>query len=96
MKWAISAFALGTSAMPGTAGDTMITGIDGKTVSRAGGVETGRFTEGVGFSKNGKFLNVGDLADRQSSVFGVDGTTLKLVNTLELPGYPASLRTQVP
>ncbi len=70
--------------------------IDGKKVSKVGRVETGRFPEGVGFSRDGRFLYVGDLADSQLSVFEVRGTALIPAGTLNLPGYPASLRTQVP
>ncbi|MFP6856317.1 MAG: hypothetical protein VCA73_03515 [Roseibacillus sp.] len=47
--------------------------IEGKKVSLAGTVETGRFPEGVGFSRDGKHLFVGDLADNQISVFKVGG-----------------------
>ena len=67
--------------------------IEGKKVSK---VETGRFPEGVGFSRDGKHLFVGDLADNQISVFKVEGTTLTPEVKIDLPGYPASLRTQVP
>jgi DNA-binding beta-propeller fold protein YncE len=70
--------------------------IEGKKVSLAGTVETGRFPEGVGFSRDGKHLFVGDLADNQISVFKVGGTTLTPEVKIDLPGYPASLRTQVP
>lgn len=69
---------------------------DGKTVSKVGSVETGRFPEGVGFSRDERFLYVGDPADSQLSVFEVRGTALIPAGTLNLPGYPASLRTQVP
>jgi DNA-binding beta-propeller fold protein YncE len=70
--------------------------IDGKRVTLAGTVETGAFPEGVGFSEDGRHLYCGDLADRQLSVFAVRGTTLDRVKVMPLPGYPASLRTQVP
>lgn len=70
--------------------------IDGKSVRKVATVETGAFPEGVGFSRDGRHLFVGDLADQQLSVFEVTADSLRPITTLTLPGYPASLRTQVP
>ncbi len=70
--------------------------IAGKKVTLIDTVKTGRFPEGVGFSKDGKYLYVGDLADSQLTVFKVAEGTLKREVAITLPGYPASLRTQVP
>jgi DNA-binding beta-propeller fold protein YncE len=70
--------------------------IDGKAVTKIGTFETGGFPEGVGFSKDGPHLYVGDLADKQISVFEVNEASRKRVNTIPLPDFPASLPTQVP
>lgn len=70
--------------------------IAGKNVSLIDTVETGRFPEGIGFSKDGKHFYVGDLADNQLSVFQVTADSAKLIKTIDLGGSPASLRTQLP
>ena len=70
--------------------------IEGKKVTLVDTVETGRFPEGVGFSRDGRHLFVGDLADSQVTIFKVEGAKLTRAVAIDLPGYPASLRTQVP
>jgi DNA-binding beta-propeller fold protein YncE len=71
--------------------------IDGKSVERIGVLDVGRFAEGVGFSRDGKYLYVGDLLDNQVSIWQVEGQ--KVTSTgkrIKLPGHVASLRTQLP
>jgi len=49
--------------------------------------------EGVVFSRDGKYIYVGNFLDRDVSILKVDGT--KVVNTgktLKLPGQPAAMR----
>jgi DNA-binding beta-propeller fold protein YncE len=67
--------------------------IDGKKVTKVGEVEIGAFAEGAVFSRDGKYLYIGNFNDRDVSILKVDGTTV--TNTgkrLPLPGQPASMR----
>ena len=71
--------------------------INGKTVERIGVMDVGRFAEGVGFSRDGKYLYVGDLLDNQVSIWRVEGRTVTFTGKrIKLSGHVASLRTQLP
>lgn len=71
--------------------------IDGKTVERISVMDVGRFAEGVGFSRDGKYLYVGDLLDNQVSIWRVEGQKVTFTGKrIKLPGHVASLRTQLP
>jgi DNA-binding beta-propeller fold protein YncE len=70
--------------------------IDGKKVTKSGEVQVGGVPEGAVFSPDGRWLYVGNYADKDISVLRVDGDTV--VNTgvvLALPGSPASMRGRV-
>jgi DNA-binding beta-propeller fold protein YncE len=67
--------------------------IDGKKVTKTGEVVVAGIPEGAVFSPDGKWLYVGNYADRNISVLRVDGDAV--VDTgvvLALPGSPASMR----
>jgi DNA-binding beta-propeller fold protein YncE len=71
--------------------------IDGKSVERIAVIDVGRFAEGVGFSRDGKYLYVGDLLDNQVSIWRVEGRKVTFTGKrIKLPGHVASLRTQLP
>jgi DNA-binding beta-propeller fold protein YncE len=66
-------------------------------VKKVGEVPVGRFPEGVGFSKDGKWAYVGDLLDDRVTILKIDGQKVTdSGKTIKLPGHPASLRTQLP
>jgi len=74
-----------------------ILSIDESTVRKLGEVEVGRFPEGVGFSRDGRHIYVGDLLDDTISILQVDGSTVTHTGKqISLPGHPGSLRTQLP
>ncbi|MFP5405414.1 MAG: beta-propeller fold lactonase family protein [Gammaproteobacteria bacterium] len=67
--------------------------IDGKKVTRSDEVDVGRLPEGVVFSRDGRYVYVGNYMDRNVSILKVEGD--RLVNTgktLALPGQPAAMR----
>lgn len=67
--------------------------IDGKKVTKTNEVEVRGLPEGVAFSKNGKYIYVGNFMDQDLSILKVEGD--QLVNTqilVPLPGHPASIR----
>lgn len=71
--------------------------IDGKSVERIGVVDVGRFAEGLGFSRDGKYLYVGDLLDNQVSIWKVEDRKVSFTGKrIKTPGHVASLRTQLP
>jgi DNA-binding beta-propeller fold protein YncE len=70
--------------------------IDGTKVTRTGNVPVGAVPEGAVFSPDGRWLYVGNYADKSISVLKVDGDTV--VDTgasVALPGRPASMRGRV-
>lgn len=77
-------------------GSVVVLKIDGKKVSKIGEVAVGAVPEGAVFSPDGRWLYVGNYADRNISVLRVDGDTV--VNTgklVPLSGSPASMRGRV-
>ena len=71
----------------------VVLSIDGKKVRKVSEVQVRGLPEGVVFSRDGKYIYVGNFLDRDISILKVDGT--KVVNTgktLKLPGQPASMR----
>ena len=74
-------------------GSVVVLRIDGKRVTRTQEVEVGGLPEGVVFSRDGKYLYVGNFMNSDVSILRVDGT--RLIDTgkrLRLPGQPASMR----
>ena len=70
--------------------------IDGKKVTKVGEVAVGAIPEGAVFSPDGKWLYVGNYADRNISVLRVDGETVVNTGTVvPLSGNPASMRGRV-
>jgi DNA-binding beta-propeller fold protein YncE len=70
--------------------------IDGKKVTKTGTVPVAGIPEGAVFSPDGRWLYVGNYADKSISVLRVDGDTV--VDTgvaVPLPGSPASMRGRV-
>jgi DNA-binding beta-propeller fold protein YncE len=70
--------------------------IDGKKVTKTGSVAVAGVPEGAVFSPDGRWLYVGNYADKNISVLRVDGDTV--VDTgvvVSLPGSPASMRGRV-
>ncbi|HEX5865961.1 MAG TPA: YncE family protein [Casimicrobiaceae bacterium] len=77
-------------------GSVAVLRIDGKKVSKIGEVIVGGVPEGAVFSPDGKWLYVGNYADRNISVLRVDGDSV--TNTgkvVPLSGSPASMRGRV-
>jgi DNA-binding beta-propeller fold protein YncE len=69
---------------------------DGKKVSKVAEITVGGIPEGVVFSPDGKWLYVGNYADKTISVLRVEGD--KVTDTgkpMSLPGAPASMRGRV-
>jgi len=67
--------------------------IDGKKVTRGNEVEVRGLPEGAVFSRDGRYLYVGNYIDRDITILRVEGD--ELVNTgksLQLPAHPASMR----
>lgn len=78
-------------------GKVVVLAIDGLEVKKVGEVPVGRFPEGVGFSKDGKWAYVGDLLDDRVTILKIDGQEVTdSGKSIKLPGHPASLRTQLP
>jgi len=74
-------------------GSVVVLRIDGKQVSKVQEIEVGGLPEGVVFSRDGKYLYVGNFMNSDVSILRVEG--VKLVDTgtrLRLPGQPASMR----
>jgi len=74
-------------------GSVAVLGIDGKKVTKVGEVEVRGLPEGAVFSRDGKYLYVGNFLDSDVSILRVEGT--KVTDTgkrLQLPGHPASMR----
>ena len=74
-------------------GSIVILSIEGKRVTKIKELEVGGLPEGIVFSPDGKYLYVGNLIDRDVSIFRVDGTNVTDTGKrLKLPGQPASMR----
>jgi len=74
-------------------GKVAVLKFDGKKATRVGEVEVGAIPEGAVFSPDGKWLYVGNYADKTLSVLRVDGDRITDTGkTVALPGSPASMR----
>jgi DNA-binding beta-propeller fold protein YncE len=77
-------------------GSVAVLKLDGKKVTKVGEVPVGAIPEGAVFSPDGRWLYVGNYADRNISVLRVDGDTVTNTGTVvALPGSPASMRGRV-
>lgn len=77
-------------------GSVAILKLDGKKVVKVGDVPVGGIPEGAVFSPDGRWLYVGNYADRNVSVLRVDGDIVVNTGTvIPLPGSPASMRGRV-
>ena len=78
-------------------GKVAVLAIDGKKVTKTGEVDVGRLPEGVVFSQDGSHLYVGNFLDSNVSILKVDGAQVTDTGKkLQLPGQPASMRTDHP
>jgi len=78
-------------------GSVAILSIDGTKVRKTGEVKVGRFPEGVGFSRDGRYVYVGDLLDDCVSILRVVGSKVEHTGKgISLSGHPGSLRTMLP
>jgi DNA-binding beta-propeller fold protein YncE len=66
--------------------------IDGKAVRKIAQADMGGLAEGIAFSPDGRYLYVGNFVEGDIDVLRLDGDTLTKVNSLALPGHPASMR----
>ena len=74
-------------------GSVVVLKLDGKKVTKVGEVEVRGLPEGAVFSRDGRWLYVGNFLDEDISVLRVDGDTVTNTGTLlKLPGKPASMR----
>lgn len=74
-------------------GSVAVWGINGRKVTKVGEVEVGGLPDGAVFSRDRKYLYVGNFLDSDVSILRVEGT--KVTDTgkpLQLPGHPASTR----
>ncbi len=77
-------------------GKVAVLKIEGKKITRTGDVVVGAIPEGAVFSPDGKWLYVGNYADKSISILRVDGDKVADTGkTLPLPGSPASMRGRV-
>jgi DNA-binding beta-propeller fold protein YncE len=77
-------------------GKVAVLKIEGKKVTKTGEVMVGAIPEAVVFSPDGKWLYVGNYADKNISVLRVDGDKVTDTGkTVSLPGSPASMRGRV-
>ena len=68
-----------------------------KKVTRVGKpADVGALAEGVAFSPDGKYLDVGNFMDADMTILRRDGDRLVTVGKMALPGHPASLRGSWP
>jgi DNA-binding beta-propeller fold protein YncE len=89
----------GSAAVPKDAwfanpnGKVAVLQIDGKKVTKTGEVEVGGLPEGVVFSKDGRYVYVGNYTDSDVSILEIqDGKATNIGKTLDLPGQPAAMR----
>jgi DNA-binding beta-propeller fold protein YncE len=77
-------------------GKVAVLKIEGKKVTKTGEVVVGAVPEGTVFSPDGKWLYVGNYADKNISILRVDGDKVTDTGkTVALPGSPASMRGRV-
>jgi DNA-binding beta-propeller fold protein YncE len=70
--------------------------IEGKKVRKVGETELGGLTEGIAFSPDGNYVYAGNFNDQDMTVLRLEGDKLLRVQSLKLPGHPASLRGSTP
>ena len=68
--------------------------IDGKKVTKGNEVDVRGLPEGVAFTRDGKYIYVGNFIDQDISILKVEGDQIMNTNILiPLPGHPASIRS---
>lgn len=70
--------------------------IEGKKVRKVAEAAVGGLAEGAAFSRDGRYLYVGNFLDGDVTVLALQGDKLATIGTLKLPGRPASLRGSTP
>ena len=73
-------------------GAVMIAIENGKARVLPGEVKLGSVPEGVAYSRDSKYVYVGDFTDKRLHIIKVDGKAMKETGTMTLPGHPASMR----
>jgi len=73
-------------------GAVMIAIDNGKARVLPGEVKLGSVPEGVAYSRDSKYVYVGDFTDKRLHVIKVSAKGLSETGTMTLPGHPASLR----
>jgi DNA-binding beta-propeller fold protein YncE len=74
-------------------GKVAVLEISGKTVRKTGEVEVGGMPEGVVFSRDGRYVYVGNFLSRDVSILRVEGSTVvDTGKTIDLEAGPAAMR----
>lgn len=66
--------------------------IDGTRVTKLDEIEVGGMPEGVVFSRDSRYMYVGNFSTNNMTVLKLNGKTAVPVATIDLPGSPASMR----
>jgi len=75
-------------------GKLVLVRVTGKTLSRVADAPIGHWSQGVAFAPNGRMILVGNMVERNYSVFEWDGRTLRDTGQrLKMSGGPAGIRT---
>jgi DNA-binding beta-propeller fold protein YncE len=97
-KWAVTPLIEGSGAKPdawnyvtGGHAALMSIGPDGK-LTLMSKLPIGALPEGVAFSPNSEYVYIGNYIDKSLQVFRISGGKLVAVETMPLPGQPASIR----
>jgi DNA-binding beta-propeller fold protein YncE len=71
--------------------------IEGKKVRKVAEADVGGLAEGAAFSRDGRYLYVGNFLDGDITILKLQGDKLTRVpGSFKLPGHPASLRGSTP
>ncbi|HEY0236007.1 MAG TPA: hypothetical protein VGC86_13275, partial [Afipia sp.] len=73
-------------------GAVMIAIENGKAKVVPGEVKLGSVPEGVAYSRDSKYIYVGDFTDKLLRIIKVEPKGLTQTGTMNLPGHPASMR----
>jgi sugar lactone lactonase YvrE len=79
-------------ALPSQCGAVMIAIDSGKARVLPGELKLGCVPEGVAFSRDSKYVYVGDFTDKRLHIIKASAKGLSETGTMTLPGHPASLR----
>ena len=74
------------------AGKLVMVRVSGKTLSRVAEAPIGKWSQGVAFSPDGKTILVGNMVEKDYSIFQWNGSALKDTGRLKMNGGPAAIR----